>query len=282
MSFESTVQYVQMATRYQPYRARGRVPRGRLPPLLEAEYARRLVAWVDELRGELRALPRLLSEPRHDTRLDSTHGRRVHSLTEPVRRKIDRDLSRLEGDVERTGRGVAAAQKEALNRQTTVALGVEIPTEDRGVPDKVGQFVSKNTTRIRSLGDKLVGEVEIIVIDAWDRGLSEAEVAAEIENRIGVAESYARFLARDQMGALYSQVARARHEEIGVRIFKWWTENDGNVRPSHAVKHGRIFPYRGSRAPSFLPGQEYGCRCWEEPVFDEIKAQAFAGKGRRR
>lgn len=281
MSIETTVRYVEML---RPTGRRRRVPRGAPPALLEADYASRLVAWITELRGDLQPLVSLLSEPRLDAvRLDeSRQGRRIRELTGPVRRKIDRDMSRLEPDIARAGRSVADAHKRTLNKQTEAALGVEVPTIDQQVPAKVDAFVSKNLTRIRNLSDKLVGEVETIVLDAWDRGLSEGEVAAEIEKRLGVAESYARFLARDQMGALYTQVTRARHDELGVRLFRWWTEADSRVRPSHAVKHGKIFPYKGSRAPSFFPGEEYGCRCWEEPIFDEIRAKLFGGKGRAR
>lgn len=280
MSLDSTVRYVQML---RPTARPRRVPRGSPPKLIEADYAKRVVLWLGDLRADLQPLLSLLREPRTDSvRLDeSRHGRRVRELTGPVRRKIDRDMSRLEPDIARAGQSVADAHKRLLQRQTKAALGVDVPTIDTQVPRKIDAFVSKNLTRIRSLSDKLVGEVETIVIDAWDRGLSEAEVAAEIEKRLGVAESYARFLARDQMGSLYTQVTRSRHEELGVRIFRWWTENDGRVRPSHALKHEKIFPYTGSRAPSLMPGDEYGCRCWEEPMFDEIKG-ALAGTNRRR
>lgn len=275
------INYAIMTTRFSRPRRTGRAPRGKPSVLHEVAYAKRLVSWIDELRTDLSALARLL--PAQPVRVDESRiGGRARELTEPVRRKVARDLVRLEPEIERTGRSVSAASKAMLDRQTRAVLGVEIPTHDERIPGQIDAFVSKNMTRIRSLGDKLIGEVEAIVIDAWDQGLSQDEVAALIEARIGVAESYARFIARDQMNALYSQVTRARHEEIGVRLFRWWTEDDGNVRESHAVKHGKVFPYQGSRAPSFLPGQDYGCRCWEEPVLDEIKAAVFAGRGRGR
>lgn len=284
MTLDSTVHFVDMSSRAGLVSRRRRVPRPGPPMLLEVEYAKRLVAWVDELRQEFRPLLQLLATPRFDSagiRLDeSQHGRRVRSLTEPVRRKVERDTNRLAPEIDRTGRAVAAAHKKLLDRQTLAALGIQIPTADPKVPAKIEQFVSKNLTRIRGIGDKLVSEVEAIVIDAWDQGLSQDEVAAQIEQRIGVAESYARFLARDQMNALYAQVTRARHDEIGVRLFQWMTEGDGHVRPSHAVKHKKIFPYTGSRRPGFFPGEERGCRCWEVPVFDEIREKLTKGRQR--
>lgn len=284
MTIDSTIRYIEMVSYAQPITRRRRAPRGQLPRLHESSFAASLVAWLTELRADLQPLIHLMSEPRFDAvRLDeSDHGRRVRTLTGPVRRKIDRDMSRLEPDIARAGQSVADAHKQVLARQSKAALGVEIPTMDQRITGKIDSFVSKNATRIRNLSDKLVGEVETIVIDAWDKGLSEGEVAMQIEARLGVAESHARFLARDQMGALYAQVTRERHDELGVRLFTWNTQADGRVRSSHRVKHNRVFPYKGSRAPSFFPGDEYGCRCWESPVFDEIKAKLFAGKGRQR
>lgn len=281
MSLESTLQYVGMVTRYMPGSRRGRVPRGTPSRLLESDYAARLVEWVESLAEDLRPLAGTIGEP--GLRMDeSPHGARVRGRIEPVRRKAGRDIHRLEPDIERAGRTTAAAHRQTLDRQTRAALGVEVPTTDQRIPGIIDRFVSKNLTRIRTLTDRMIGEVEAIVIDAWDRGLSESEVAEAIEARIGVAKSHARFMARDQMGALYTQVQRARHQEIGVRLFRWQTQGDSKVRDSHRVKHGRVFPYEGSRAPSFFPGDEYGCRCFEEPVFDEIKAKLFAGKGRTR
>lgn len=285
MSIETTIHFVDMSTRAGMASRRRRMPRPGPPFALEVALAQKLVAWIDELRVEFQPLVQLIGEPRFDSALrldESRHGRRVRSLTEPVRRKVERDVNRLAPEIDRAGKAVAQAHKQLLDRQTKAALGVTVPTSDPKVPGKIDQFVSKNLTRIQAIGDQLVSQVEAIVIDAWDQGLSQAEVAQLIEKRIGVAESYARFLARDQMNALYAQVTRARHDELGVRLFQWMTEHDGHVRKSHALKHGKVFPYKGSRAPSFLPGDERGCRCWEVPVFDEIKARLFAQKGRQR
>lgn len=284
MSLDSTIRYVQMATRYAPPSARTRVPTGRPSLTPEVEYARKLVGWVGELATGLRMLPRLLAEQRHHgIRVDeSPLGRRVRAVTEPLRRQAGRAMVHLEPDMRYAARAASSAHADILARQTRAALGVEVPTLDTAIPSAIDRFVSKNLTRIRSIDDKLIGEVEAIMLDAWDDGLSEAEVAALIEKRIGVAETYARFLARDQMAALYAQITRARHDELGVRLFRWWTQGDSHVRESHAVKHRRVFPYDGSRAPSFFPVDEYGCRCWEEPVFDEIAQALYADKGRTR
>jgi SPP1 gp7 family putative phage head morphogenesis protein len=183
---------------------------------------------------------------------------------------------------QRYGEQAAQHHKREFTRQTKAALGVEVPTLDRAVPTKIGHFVNENVSRIRTLGDKTLNDVEDLIARAFMTGQSVDGLAAEIERRFGIAEQRARFLARDQITTLSAQVTQLRHQELGVVTFRWRTRADGRVRPHHAVKHDRIFPYKGSRAPSFMPGDEVGCRCEAIPIFDEIRMKAGIGGGRKR
>jgi len=51
--------------------------------------------------------------------------------------------------------------------------------------------------------------------------------------------------------------------------FIWRTRLDGKVRAAHLAKEGRIFK-RTSMDACELPGQSKGCRCWEEPLTQNI------------
>jgi SPP1 gp7 family putative phage head morphogenesis protein len=51
--------------------------------------------------------------------------------------------------------------------------------------------------------------------------------------------------------------------KIKGEYYIWRTKEDEDVRWQHAVRNGQIFRWDG--AP-LLPGSEYGCRCWAEPV----------------
>jgi SPP1 gp7 family putative phage head morphogenesis protein len=260
------------------------VPRARPPTLIEADYAERLVAlvqaWRDEIRPLVNELPSLLKSAR---RLDD-EGRRLRVVIDRGRTLLVRQSEMLPYVAQRYADQTVKHHGREFNRQTKAALGVEVPTLDRKVPTKVGHFITENVSRIRTLGDKTLNDVEDLVARAFVTGQSADELAVEIAKRFDIAEKRARFLAQDQIATLNAQVARMRHQEVGVMAFRWVTRGDSRVRPSHAVKHGRIFPYEGSRAPSFFPGDEVGCRCEEVPVFDEVKARALAlaGKGRRR
>lgn len=258
------------------------VPREIQPDFIEAAYARDLIALVAEWRAEiaplLHDLPYLVrfdELPEH-ARARSTIGR--------MREVAYRQAGRVRDRASRAGRDAVDHQGKQLQRQLKAGLGVEIPTQDRKVPSKIETFIERNVADIQALSDKTANDIQRLVLDAFERGARPEELAAEIAKRFDMAETRARLIAGNQLSRLSSQVRRDRHVEIGVTTFKWVTRNDGKVRPAHAVKHGRVFPYEGSRAPSFFPGVEPNCRCLAVPVVDEIKgkARALAGKGRRR
>ena len=205
-------------------------------------------------------------------RLDeSDESARVRAQTNKTRAIVKHTGERVPIVAKRTAHQVADHQQKLFARQTEAALGVSVPTFDAGLDQRIAHFITANASRIQSLGERTIGDVEGLVAHAFTTGQSPDELAAALMKRFEIAERHARFIARDQVGRLYAQVTRMRNQEVGVAVFQWWTQADGHVRDSHAVKHEKFFPYEGSRAPSFFPGDEAGCRCWEEAVFAAIK-----------
>jgi SPP1 gp7 family putative phage head morphogenesis protein len=255
------------------------VPRELQPDFIEAAYAKDLIAMIAEWRAEIVLdLPSLM-------RFDELpeHARARSSIVR-MRDVAYRQAERVRDRASRAGRDAADHQGKQLQRQLRAGLGVEIPTQDRKVPTLIETFVERNVADVQALSDKTANDIQRLVLDAFERGARPEELAAEIQAKFNIAETRARLIAGNQLSRLSSQVRRDRHAEIGITTFKWVTRNDDRVRPAHAVKHGRIFPYEGSRAPSFFPGEEINCRCLAVPVVDDIKskARALAGKGRRR
>lgn len=258
------------------------IPRETRPDFIEAAYAKDLIALVAEWRAEVADLVRdLPSLVRFDELPEHTRAR--SSITR-VREVAYRQAGRVRDRAARAGNDAADHQGKQLQRQLKAGLGVEIPTQDRKVPTQIERFVERNVADIQALSDKTANDIQRLVLDAFERGMRPEELASLIQAKFDIAETRARLIAGNQLSRLSSQVRRDRHVEIGVTTFKWVTRNDGKVRPAHAVKHGRVFPYEGSRAPSFFPGEEPNCRCLAVPIVDEIKSKAreLAGKGRRR
>ncbi len=51
----------------------------------------------------------------------------------------------------------------------------------------------------------------------------------------------------------------------GFTHYIWRTQADDKVRPSHAANDGQVFAW-DDPSPTGHPGEEFGCRCWAQPL----------------
>ena len=68
-------------------------------------------------------------------------------------------------------------------------------------------------------------------------------------------------LARNETGNLYAQEIKDLMIENGIEHFVWHTMKDERVRPEHAEREGLVFSINDE-----LPGEDFNCRCWAEPI----------------
>lgn len=68
--------------------------------------------------------------------------------------------------------------------------------------------------------------------------------------------------ARNETGNIYASQLKDLWYENGIEKYRWMTMQDDKVRIEHEQKDGRIFEVE----EDILPGQEFGCRCWAEPI----------------
>lgn len=65
------------------------------------------------------------------------------------------------------------------------------------------------------------------------------------------------------------------HKMLGISThYIWHTQEDAKVRPSHSANDERIFAWENPPATGH-PGEDYGCRCWAEPIGDSGYANQF-------
>lgn len=55
----------------------------------------------------------------------------------------------------------------------------------------------------------------------------------------------------------------------------WRAQDDGKVRPEHAVNNGKIFSWDDPPSTG-NPGEAYGCRCWAEPYGEDKNVEAVS------
>lgn len=143
----------------------------------------------------------------------------------------------------------------------------------------VAAFRQTNIDLVSKLGEDQVADLTSILEDANAQGLRHEEIAGLLEDRIGVGESRAKLIARDQTLKYNSSVHVAQAEAAGLTEFVWSTSHDGAVRPMHRELDGKRFryddpPVTNDEGETNLPGEDYQCRCQAIPViplFDGIE-----------
>ena len=280
------VRTVAMMRRLGATSKRRRIPKQKYPFVVESLFASALIGRVVgaarvATRPLLEELPRLVAmRAAARARADTTESARVQVLMDAARDQV-REATKRENVVgmllDIANRG-SAHQRRELAKQVKAALGIELWITDRAparldairvdaLSDAIEGFVSQNVTLIKSLGAQPLDQVEKVIVRGFADGSRHEDIAAEISRRYEVADSSARLIARDQLAKLTAQVGRERNRDMGIVSWRWRTVGDEAVREEHAVREGNEYPqdYDGLR-----PGQDVNCRCYEEPVFDNI------------
>jgi len=178
-------------------------------------------------------------------------------------------------------------QRRQLHDQLHDAIGIDPDSiDDIDTVERIDDFVRENVGLISRIPSDLHDDLQELVLEAVRNGRPSDELREDIEERFGVAERHARLIARDQIGKLYADVNHHRQRKLGIRRFVWRTVRDERVRgnpdgkypnalPSHYDLEGQIFSYDDPPQPEgadepILPGEDYQCRCYAEPVLDDI------------
>lgn len=102
----------------------------------------------------------------------------------------------------------------------------------------------------------------------------------KIEDSYRVSAAKAEFLARQETALFMSNYRKQRFSEAGVTRYIWRTSKDQRVRDTHKHLEGKIFFYSEppivdpSTARRANPGEDFGCRCVDEPVLDPVAVGA--------
>jgi len=71
--------------------------------------------------------------------------------------------------------------------------------------------------------------------------------------------------ARIKLELAYDRAGRAEARLHPTTHYIWRTRGDNKVRASHAANTGKVFAW-DNPPPTGHPGEDYGCRCWAQPV----------------
>lgn len=234
---------------------------------------------------------------RHDSaeRYDSPESRRVQQLIREAARRLrlklnKREIARL---AKKFAEQTSTFQRVQLHRQVHAALGIAAPLAAEYTQSRIADFVRENVALISRIPQEHHGEIETMVHRAVTSGQLSDDLADDLEQRLLMSERHARFIARDQISKLQADLNHARQRDLGVTRFVWRTMRDERVRgtpgglypnaqPSHFDLDGEEFAYDNPPMPPgaegpILPGDDYNCRCYAEPVMDDLVEDIRAG-----
>lgn len=260
------------------------------PSSIEREYRRRLAAYVQALQHItaselLPKLPRILEEFRQATESGRRQDAWYDDLDE-ILKALGISISRQWTEAElatiaqRVGRDVNSFVSQGLELGLERVLGVNILSRQPWLRDVLEGFSVRNVGLIRSVSSRYFDEIRNLTFQGVSEGLRAEEISRQIQERLGVAESRADTIARDQVGKLLGQTNKLQQTGLGVRKYIWSTSLDErvrgrpdglypNARPSHWHREGKVFswdePPEGGH-----PGEDIKCRCSAIPVLDDL------------
>jgi SPP1 gp7 family putative phage head morphogenesis protein len=250
---------------------------------MEREYTRALKKIISALDGLTKkylfpALPLILADAaKGKPTLDSEHydgyADRVAQIMETMRKGFygqftDQEINSV---ADKAARAIAANNKIQLGRVFKSVIGVDLFQSEPWLSDEIKGFVVNNTELIKNVSEDYFKRVQNEVFTGARQGLRAEEIQKSIvETAEGVSESRAQLIARDQVNKFNGNLTELRQKSAGISRYIWRTSKDDRVRESHADKEGETFSWDDPPADTGHPGEDINCRCYAEPVIDDL------------
>lgn len=219
---------------------------------------------------------------------------RVRQALQLVAAEIASDAFRSQA--ERVAQGAVAradsSSTEAFVKGVNSAVGVDLSNmiTGEGLNNLLEAAVAENVSLITSIPQQYLSQVETIVYDGMRNGQTPTTIAKRLQEQSAVTMRRAKFIARDQMAKLNSDIVQARQSQAGISHYRAVTAGDERVTgkpggryPNAKIKCWEIArkdigygpgvytwkegaTYAGQKG--LHPGKHHpGCRCTATPVF---------------
>lgn len=232
------------------------------PHSQELRYASALLGMMGQLRRQVteHVTPHLSQIARED----ALYGRIANGV------RLVRDWAQQidpEPIVEETAKRLNAWNRREAARLIGIDVG-DLPT----VAVNISRWREDNVGRIRSLARETIDDVAKVLDE--NQGLRHEDLAELLQQRLGVGESRAVLIARDQVLKLNADMTQGRQQAAGITQYTWRTVGDSRVRPEHQKLNGTVHgwtvaPMSGPNGEREHPGKAVQCRCQAIPVIPE-------------
>lgn len=157
------------------------------------------------------------------------------------------------------------------------SFGIDVYSNDAKMREYLKASSMQNAQLITSIPTQYLNDVSTAVMGNMRSGMRPGYIVKDLQERFGVTERRAKFIARDQTGKISGDIAEKQQRAAGFEYFQWMDSDDSRVRHRHRdianklTAYGRGV-YRWDNLPlndegePIKPGQDYNCRCTSKPV----------------
>lgn len=107
--------------------------------------------------------------------------------------------------------------------------------------------------------------------------ISASDIRSANVKTINKLNARTKLIGRDQAATLNAKLTEIRHKNFGVTQYKWKTQRDERVRPTHNDNDRKIFRWDSPPLKTNHPGHDIFCRCEAEAVFETIGFNKIKG-----
>ncbi len=196
--------------------------------------------------------------------------------------------NKVENQVEKDSKAIARFHKARFDSNAKFVIGIDPLKSEPWLKGYLRDWTTQNVNLIKDIPDFAVDSMENLVTQSVLRGDSQTFLKGQIINLLGVTDSRARLIARDQSNKLYGTLTELRSQFNGWDFYEWNDSNDSRVRTlanssgysDHARLDGKIFKFseppvtvfKGKRAGERNnPGQDINDRCVALVIMDREK-----------
>ncbi len=197
----------------------------------------------------------------------------------------------LRQQVYENAREILQYAQRGWQRTIHTITGVDPLVRDLPMQEIVKAHVRQNVSLIKSIPQKLHGDVERVVMDGVRAGRKIPEITQAIEGVYPVTAKRAGVIARDQAGSLNAAIVDEQYKQANLTTYIWRTMKDSRVRGNpvgkypkakynHWERDGKVFS-PDDPPPDGNPGEAIECRCFRQVQEEEVtgKTDAMAQPG---
>jgi len=193
---------------------------------------------------------------------------------------------KLELQVDKSAKAISRIHKSKFDANARFVLSVDPLKSEPWLRPYLQDFTTQNVSLIKGIPEFAVNSMEQMVTGSVLRGDSKKFLTSQIVDLLGISETRAKRIARDQSNKMYGTLTELRANFNGWNFYEWNTSNDSKVRSipetnkqsDHARLDGKIYKFSeppitvqaGKRAGERNnPGQDIQCRCAALIIFDQ-------------